>query len=187
MPVNRPKVRCSVASELIIGCDLSSKYLAMVAKHPLTPTAAVVKYPLNPRQSDAYSPKAAAEALDCMYEYVESISGMAVPGAPRLAFVEAPVVAGARNLQTTIKQSFVNGVVQAVFVKAGFEVEHVAVSTWKKVVCGNGSADKTQVASSIRRQWPVVHNAAEGDQDIIDAAAVCLYGQAVVNDRNRRG
>lgn len=165
----------AMSSELIIGGDLSSKSIALVARHPLTPTAAMVKYPLR-AQKDAWTSASAAEALDCMMQYVDEIAPMAVLGAPRLVFLEAPVVAGARNIQSTIKQAFINGIVQAVFVKAGFTVELVPVSTWKLAVCGNGRADKTQVANSIRRQWAITHNAANGDQDLIDAAAVCLYG-----------
>lgn len=173
-----------MATPLVVGVDISSKSIALVARHPVTPTAAVVKYPLT-NGKDAYKPEHAAEALAAMYEYVDSIAPMAIPGARRVAWIEAPVVAGARNIQSTIKQSYINGIVQAVFVQAGFEVYHVAVSTWKMVVCGNGRADKSVVGSTIRAKWPVVHNGCNGDQDLHDAAAICLYGGEVEQQRDR--
>ncbi len=157
--------------------------MAFVAKHPITPTAAVIKYRLSDSRT-AYSPASAAEALDCMYAYVDEITPMAIPGAERIAYIEAPVVAGARNLQSTIKQAFINGIVQGVFTKAGFTVHLVPVSTWKMVVCGNGRADKQQVAAHLERVWPVVSHVCAGDQDLIDAATVCMYGGEV--ERSRR-
>ena len=172
-----------MATPLIVGCDLSSKYLALVAKHPITPTAAVVKYPLSERKADTYRPESAGEALACMYEYVEQITPMAIPGAERIAYVELPLV-GRGGATTTIKQAFVNGVVQAVFVSAGFRVEFANVQTWKKVVCGNGHADKAQVGRHLANVWPIVHNACNGDNDLWDAASICLYGGEIERRRN---
>lgn len=164
-----------MANPLIVGADLSSKYLALVAKHPVTPTAAVVKYPLGRRATDRYTPANSAEAMDCMLDYLDQIGPMAVPGAPRMAYIEAPLV-GRGGAKTTVVQSYVNGVVQACFVKAGFTVELVYAQIWKKVICGNGGASKSDVGRRVRSRWPSVSRACNGDQDLTDAAAICLYG-----------
>lgn len=161
---------------LIVGADISSRSIALVARHPLTPTAMVVKYEVSDGKRP-FSSFNCGEALGCMYEFVDQVSVMAVPGSPRLAYIEAPVVAGARNIQSTVKQAYINGVVQAAFVQAGFTVEMVPISTWKMVVVGNGSASKEQVARRIRGRWAPVHRSAAGDQDLLDAAAICLYGE----------
>lgn len=164
-----------MANPLILGADLSSKYLALVARHPVTPTAAVVKYPLADKPSTPYSPKAAAEAMDCMLEYLDTVGRMAVPGAPLMAYVEAPLV-GRGGAKTTMVQSFVNGVVQACLVKAGFTVTLVNVATWKRIVCGRGDATKPDVARRVRSEWPSVGRACGTDEDLFDAAAICIYG-----------
>jgi Holliday junction resolvasome RuvABC endonuclease subunit len=171
-----------MANPLIIGIDASSKSIALVAKHPVTPTAATVLYPLT-NGRDPYKPDHAKEAMDCMLQYVKEITPLAIPGAERIAYVEMPLVGGSKNIQTTIKQSYVNGVIQAVLVAAGFSVYLVNVSTWKLTVCGNGSADKTQIGNHLKRVWPVVYSACNGEQDLYDAASICLYGDEVERRR----
>lgn len=164
------------ARPFVVGGDLSSKNLAFVARHPLTPTASVVKYELAP-PSQKFTYKNCDEALTATIDYIDGLEGMILTGSPRLAYLEAPVVAGARNIQSTVKQAMVSGAVQAAFSQAGFTVQLVPISTWKMVVVGHGGSSKADVARSVRGRWPVIANAADGDQDIIDAAAVCLYGE----------
>lgn len=160
---------------LIVGGDLSSKSLAFVAKHPITPTAMVVKYEITGRRQ-SYSPQSSYEAMASTMEYLNELKAMAGRTSEKIAYLEGPLVGSTKNIQTTIKQSFVNGVVQAVLVSAGFKVTLVPVGTWKKAVCGNGAADKELVAQTVKNLWPKVHVAADGDQDLLDAAAICLYG-----------
>lgn len=172
-----------VTKALVVGADLSSKHLAFVAKHPLTPTAAVVKYPVSATK-DGYRPENCAEALACMYEFCETLGKMSAPGVELVAWVEAPAI-GRGGAQTTMKQSFVSGVVQAVLVQAGFAVHLVQNTTWKREVCGRGDASKTDVGRSLGSRWPSIARACGGDQDLIDAACIALYGQAIVVRRGR--
>jgi Holliday junction resolvasome RuvABC endonuclease subunit len=156
---------------LVVGIDPSSKHLACVAKHPLGHTMAMVKYTLGTK----YSPQSAAEAMDSTLAFIDAIAPMAVPSAPRLAFIEAPLV-GRGGVRTTMVQAYVSGVVQSCFVKAGFTVYLVNVQTWKASYCGNGHASKDDVRRAVAGRWPKAARNAGSDGDLIDAAAICDYG-----------
>jgi len=95
-------------------------------------------------------------------------------------FLEQPVVAGARNIMSTLKQSYVNGVIQEVIVSYGRPCIHVPISTWKKVAAGSGSASKEDVAAAIGGRYPNLIEAFGGDQDLYDATGLCIYGRYVV-------
>jgi hypothetical protein len=91
-------------------------------------------------------------------------------------FVEAPVLAGARNIQTTVRLAIVTG---ALGQALGGNARLVPVSSWKKAVVGHGNATKADVA-----EWLALHE--EGlaalcgrDQDLVDATCVALYGAGV--------
>lgn len=170
-------------NNLVIGIDPSSKHIALVARQPVTKTLAVAKYDLREKKNSPYKPEVAAEAKYAIEAFLDSVSRMAAPRAGKLVFLEDPLV-GRGGVRATMVQSFVSGVIQAVFVQAGFDVKLVNVKTWKRVVCGNGNATKEQVARVIGTKWPKAHRSAAGDQDIIDAAAICLYGCAVAGDRD---
>ena len=91
------------------------------------------------------------------------------------AWVEEPVVAGARNLRTSLQMAQVAGVL------ASFEdstTHYVPVSTWKSVVVGRGNASKEDVARWLADEHPVLHALAAGSQDLVDATCLRLYGRA---------
>lgn len=92
-------------------------------------------------------------------------------------FCEEPVVAGARNLRTTIGIAETVGGVLAL----PCEVTLVPVSSWKKEVLGNGNSNKQEVARWFQRTYPGI----KASQDVCDAAAICEYGRKVV-DRGQR-
>lgn len=125
-----------------------------------------------------YSPSNAAEALDSTLGFIDAVAPMALPSAPRLAFIEAPLV-GRGGVRSTMVQAYVSGVVQACFVKAGFTVYLVNVQTWKSAYCGNGHASKDDVRRSLAGRWPKGARTAGSDSDLIDAAAICDYGREV--------
>lgn len=95
---------------------------------------------------------------------------------PMTVSIEAAVVAGARNLQSTIKQAYVIGAIQAELLRGaraeGYDVRLVAVSSWKKAVVGHGSSTKEQVAEFVRLRWPDI---GERAQDYYDAACIAAY------------
>jgi Holliday junction resolvasome RuvABC endonuclease subunit len=90
-------------------------------------------------------------------------------------YIEAPVLAGARNIQSTIKVAMSFGVVLT-HVGAWRPVVEVAVSTWKKQTVGNGNATKDQVKDWLRAQHPEKSLQTMGDQNLADATCIALYG-----------
>lgn len=99
--------------------------------------------------------------------YAEYLSGP--------VWVEAPIVAGARNLQSSLKIAQATGVVHSVFP----DTYEVAVASWKKTVCGNGNLTKDQVAAWLKENHPDIYRLVHHSQDLIDAACIALYGEAV--------
>lgn len=89
-------------------------------------------------------------------------------------FMEAPLVG--RSAYSTIIQAQVGGAVLAAASKAKLPVELVNVSSWKKQVIGNGRAQKPDIQEWLRKNWPDAYNHAQGDQDLMDAAAINRYG-----------
>jgi hypothetical protein len=90
-------------------------------------------------------------------------------------FCEEPPLAGSRNLQTFLHLSQTSGVV-ACSVPAVL----VPVSSWKLVTIGNGNASKELIAGWLAARHPAYFEACAGDQNLIDATCIALYGQAMV-------
>lgn len=93
-------------------------------------------------------------------------------------WMEAPIVAGARNLQSSLRVAQVTGVVQANL----HNVRDVAVSSWKKAVVGNGNTDKDGVRQWVRENHPRAYEVVGHSQDLIDAFCIGLYGDVVVDN-----
>jgi Holliday junction resolvasome RuvABC endonuclease subunit len=88
-------------------------------------------------------------------------------------FCEEPVVAGARNLRSTILVAETVGVVLALDAR----VVLVPVSSWKKRTVGRGNATKDEVSDWLKNEHPLYASHCRGDQDLTDAAAIYLYGR----------
>lgn len=94
-----------------------------------------------------------------------------------LAYIEEPVVAGARNLRTSLQIAQIAGVVMSLV----GDFVMVPVSTWKKTVVGKGNASKSDVAEWLRSNRPDLYERTAGMQDKIDANCIRLYGERVAN------
>lgn len=90
-------------------------------------------------------------------------------------YIEAPVLAGARNIQSTIKIAGVYGLTLC-HVGLWTPVVEVPISTWKKTTVGNGNASKEAVADWLKINHPEMHIQTMGDQNLIDATCIALYG-----------
>jgi len=88
------------------------------------------------------------------------------------AFVEEPVVAGARNLRTSLQIAQISGAVLSVF-----DGTLVPVSTWKKEIVGKGNATKDDIKEYLKTQPE--YEFTKGKQDWIDATCIRLYGESV--------
>ncbi len=158
--------------DTVIGIDPASTRAAFVAIHGTK--FHVVSYPkLGPSGAVA-----CAAAWHATHEFLESLPWAA---AHVHAFIEWPVL-GRGGFRSTMVQAFTSGAIQGALHERGCTVHGANVSKWKKVVVGKGNATKPEVAESIRGQWPSLHRAAAGDQDLHDAAAIALYGLGVVED-----
>lgn len=95
-------------------------------------------------------------------------------------YVEAPVVAGARNIQATIGIAETVGMVLSL----GFPATLVAISSWKKKVIGSGAATKEDV-----ERWYKSTGGSLRGQDFYDAAAIYEYGRqdVAIAERLRGG
>jgi Holliday junction resolvasome RuvABC endonuclease subunit len=99
-------------------------------------------------------------------------------------YCEEPVVAGARNLRSTILVAETVGVVLALNAR----VHLVPVSSWKKATVGNGNASKADVTEWLTREHPSYasecHDTQHREsQDLRDAAAIYLYGKDMDSSR----
>lgn len=100
-------------------------------------------------------------------------------------FVEAPVVAGARNIQSTVKQAYINGIIQASVGVRNATCVLVSPSTWKQTAAGGGRASKEEVAQHVDLTLQETHPhfaarlQAANDQDLYDATAICLHGRSL--------
>lgn len=113
-------------------------------------------------------PKAGSrcEEIQCIYDGIEDRFG-----ADTYAFVEEPVVAGARNLRTSLRIAQISGAVLS-----AINGELVPVSTWKKAIVGKGNAKKEEVKAWLKTQPE--YDMAFSSQDWIDATCLRLYGQS---------
>jgi hypothetical protein len=103
------------------------------------------------------------------------------PGATIFPFIESPVV-GRGGVRSTMVQCFTSGAIQAALHNAGLDTQGANVSSWKKVVTGRGNSTKPEVAKHLRLRWPALYRAAGGNQDIVDAACIALYGQSILSE-----
>ena len=90
-------------------------------------------------------------------------------------FVEEPPLAGSRNIRVfaALHQVF------SVALSEGPNVYPVEVSTWKKETTGRGNATKDDVSRWLEEHHPL-YSALCGDQNLIDAACIAVYGRAVL-------
>jgi Holliday junction resolvasome RuvABC endonuclease subunit len=98
-------------------------------------------------------------------------------------WIEAPVLAGVRNVQSTIKVAQTTGIVHAVLA----QTHEVAVSSWKKRTVGQGNASKPQVRDWLDEAHPDIARMCRGNQDLYDAACIALYGRAVQQELEASG
>jgi Holliday junction resolvasome RuvABC endonuclease subunit len=95
-----------------------------------------------------------------------------------LIFIEEPPRAGSLNIRTALQLNQTVGALMAAHEGMSYLVP---VSSWKKAVVGNGSADKKLVSSWLADKYPRWHARCQDNQNIMDAVCIALYGQKVVD------
>lgn len=96
-----------------------------------------------------------------------------------VAQIESPLL-GNRNIQTTIKQSLVNGAIQAALRGMGVPVLMVQPTSWKLAALGRGNLSKDEVRESVHRLFPVSIKACGDDQDKLDSFAIYIMAYDMV-------
>jgi len=122
-----------------------------------------------------------AKAMEVVGQFVTDMRE-AWPEVGLMAWIEAGVV-GRGGVRATLVQSYTSGAIQGKLHECGVPVSTVNVSTWKKNVVGRGNATKEDVGSWLRLRWPYLHSVAGGNQDLMDATAIALYGRQVLAER----
>lgn len=92
-----------------------------------------------------------------------------------IIYCEEPVLAGARNIRSTILVAETVGMILSL----NAEVRVVPVSSWKKATVGNGNATKDDVTRWLNREHPEYAGHCRESQDLRDAAAIFIYGRSV--------
>lgn len=158
---------------IIVGADVSSSRLALVACDEGGNLLALRKFALAKRSG----PDAVYEGYRQTRRFLKQFTGLTV-----YVFIE-DALAGRGGVKATKVQAYTNGGVQAASYGRAEGVYLVNVGTWKKAIIGKGNATKDEVASCIQEIWQEAGEEAGNDQDLLDAAAIALYGAGVV----RRG
>lgn len=107
---------------------------------------------------------------------VDSLANMR----PLSCFIEEPLVAGARNLQSSLKIAQVCGVMLTAAGMERVDTVLVPVSSWKKGTIGNGSTNKDGIRAWLDTKHPQVAQKCGHDQDLYDAACIALHGQGLL-------
>jgi Holliday junction resolvasome RuvABC endonuclease subunit len=147
-----------------LGCAwLSSEYGLVVQKFVVKPSRRDVEIKGLVNQLRMYSP---------VLWYPDEI------------YVEEPVVAGPRNLRSTL---LIAETVGALMGDLRALVTLVPVTSWKKGTTGHGNATKSDVALWLKSTYPDYDAKCAGDQDLIDAVCIALYGRDMRNGSVGRG
>jgi Holliday junction resolvasome RuvABC endonuclease subunit len=88
-------------------------------------------------------------------------------------YIEEPVVAGARNLRTSLMLAHTAG---ALMSRIAGPVTLVPVSSWKKEVCGHGGLSKQDIWNWLKINEPMFFDNCLEDQNKIDATCISMYG-----------
>lgn len=157
-----------MAKKIIIGVDPASSKIALVA---ICGKEFIAKDYARLGKSGGV---ACANAWKYTHQFVSELP-WDVTQYELHSFIEAPLV-GRGGVRSTMVQCFTSGAVQGALSEQGFTTQVANVSSWKKSVIGKGNATKPEVAEYIRCYHPKLFESARGNQDIIDASCIALFG-----------
>lgn len=90
-----------------------------------------------------------------------------------VVYVERPVVG--RGVAASLQVAQATGAVMSHLEVPSY---FVPIQTWKKALTGNGNASKGLVQTSLMELHPRYSELCGGDQDLVDATGIALYGVA---------
>lgn len=89
-----------------------------------------------------------------------------------VVYVEKPLVG--RGIAASLQVAQTAGAVMSHLSVPSY---FVPVQTWKKAVTGNGNAPKGLVGNTLEELHPSYSQLCGGDQDLVDATCIALYGE----------
>lgn len=160
-----------------MGADLSSRSVALILVETETGQSQALKVSVSDKIMNRH---------EIIRQLSASVGSWLAEKRPDVLYIEEPLVAGARNLQSSLKIAQVAGALLCL--SAGMErVYLVPVSTWKKDTVGHGNATKPEVRAWVDQHYPSIASVCGLDQDLYDAAAVALYGQGCLARSDKLG
>lgn len=162
---------------VVIGIDPASTRLAgVVCRIGMDGRPRLLDASKRELTTKKWSPEVTPLAMEWSWDLLALARSAGDP----VVYMEAPVV-GRGGVRSTMVQAFTSGAVQAAFGWEEVPVHLVNVQTWKKELANGGPhpVGKDAVGAMVGEQWPEAAAAAAGDADLIDAAAIALYGCAV--------
>lgn len=105
-------------------------------------------------------------------------------GAKPVIYIEAPAQ-GIGGPGATIPQVYVQGAVMAAASEWDCVLYQVNNKSWKSRECGNGNIKKENIPAVMKEQWPEFYNLVRGQQDLIDAGFIYLFGYRQTRLRER--
>lgn len=155
---------------VVLGVDPSTKKLAVTITHLENPDSfEMVTIRLPENRPDACA-TAFRELSNLILELKEET------GQPVYVYQEAPVI-GRGGPRPTIAQAQVGGAAMAAVAECRGFLFLVNNSTWKKTALGRGNLSKPEIGVELRKVWPEAWKEAAGDLDLIDSAAINLFGE----------
>lgn len=156
---------------MIIGCDPASKKIALFGIRENAHEKFFCEVPKSTRWSEMQQMRSElVRQINIWRDYNPVL------------FCEEPVVAGRRNIRSTILIAETVGLILSLPIP----VYIVPVSSWKKETVGNGAASKDAVSQWLMLAHPDYYQLCGGNGDLIDAAAIAVYGRTRM-DANRSG
>lgn len=153
-----------------LGLDPKTTRLAFVwARKREKPRIRVIKLP----EGEEFRSEACGIAFR---ETVQLLAEMKEDGWEPYLYQEEPVM-GRGGIGRTIPQVFIGGATLAAAAEMQCRSQLVNNQSWKKRALGAGNINKQEVAVRMKEVWPELYEAANGDEDIIDAGAIFIYGQ----------
>lgn len=174
----------SVKPPLIVGCDPSSKHLALYAIQGLTDTVIFQSERLGPNKSSNYHVSNLYEARLQAEAFLALLRPMG-RGCDKWLVIEYPVV-GRGKARATLVQTLVQGVVQERFYAAGYSIHWVYPATWKsflgvrnrsrRATTNHGKGPKPAIVQAMKARFPKDAVTCATDPDLLDAAAIARWG-----------
>lgn len=169
---------------LVMGIDPSAKKIVIVAHHVEINTTQVIIEHLY--KTGSQTPESLSRALSLMLGVA---AGDGQTPENHIAYIETPII-GRGGASATIKQAYVGGIIRACLAQQNYRIVDANPSKWRAglgIKPNKTTEVKAATLEALNRLWPKIVWQVEHDEDAVDAAAICLYGQSEVAKAARFG